>query len=67
MSRNNDVVMVAARRSAIAKFGGVLKEIKASRLLAHVSAFTIQWQCASSMQALQCLSLSQKVGVQGVS
>ena len=36
MSRDDDVVIVAAGRSAIAKFGGALKDIKASRLLAHV-------------------------------
>jgi acetyl-CoA C-acetyltransferase len=36
MSRDNDVVMVAAARTAIARFGGALKDVKASRLLAHV-------------------------------
>jgi hypothetical protein len=58
--------MLAARLSTIVTLGGVLKEIKASRFLAHVSVFTIQRQCASSMQALQCLSLSQRVGYQDV-
>ncbi len=36
MSRDNDVVMVAAARTAIGKFGGALKEVRASRLAAHV-------------------------------
>lgn len=36
MSRGNDVVMVAAARTAIGRFGGALKDVKASRLLAHV-------------------------------
>jgi acetyl-CoA C-acetyltransferase len=36
VSRDNDVVVVAAARTAIGKFGGALKEIRASRLAAHV-------------------------------
>ena len=36
MSRDKDVVIVAAARTAIAKFGGALKDVKASRLAAHV-------------------------------
>jgi acetyl-CoA C-acetyltransferase len=36
MNRDNDVVIVAAARTAIARFGGALKEVKASRLAAHV-------------------------------
>ena len=36
MNRDNDVVVVAAARTAIAKFGGALKDVKASRLAAHV-------------------------------
>lgn len=36
MSRENDVVIVAAARTAIGKFGGQLKDVKASRLAAHV-------------------------------
>jgi acetyl-CoA C-acetyltransferase len=36
MNRDNDVVVVAAVRTAIAKFGGALKDVKASRLAAHV-------------------------------
>jgi len=36
MNRENDVVMVAAVRTAIGKFGGALKEVRASQLAAHV-------------------------------
>ncbi|HEX7504744.1 MAG TPA: acetyl-CoA C-acetyltransferase [Syntrophales bacterium] len=36
VSRDKDVVIVAAARTAIAKFGGALKDVKASRLAAHV-------------------------------
>lgn len=36
MSRDNDVVMVSAVRTAIGKFGGALKDIRASQLAAHV-------------------------------
>lgn len=36
MSRENDVVIVAAARTAIGKFGGALKDVRASRLAAHV-------------------------------
>jgi acetyl-CoA C-acetyltransferase len=36
VSRDNDVVIVAAARTAIAKFGGALKDVKASGLAAHV-------------------------------
>ena len=36
MNRDNDVVIVAAARTAIARFGGALKAMKASRLAAHV-------------------------------
>jgi acetyl-CoA C-acetyltransferase len=36
MNRDNDVVIVAAARTAIARFGGALKDVKASRLAAHV-------------------------------
>jgi acetyl-CoA C-acetyltransferase len=36
MSRDNDVVMVAAARTPIAKFGGALKEVRATTLVAHV-------------------------------
>jgi acetyl-CoA C-acetyltransferase len=36
MKRDNDVVMVSAVRTAIGKFGGALKEVRASRLAAHV-------------------------------
>jgi len=36
MTKNNDVVMVSAVRTAIGKFGGALKEVRASRLAAHV-------------------------------
>jgi len=32
MNRENDVVMVAAARTAIGKFGGALKEVRASQL-----------------------------------
>jgi len=99
MKRDNDVVIVSAVRTAIGKFGGALKDVRASKLAAHVMkeairrannldknlfddiivgdcvqcfdeantartaaleaglpvhipAFTIQRQCASSMQAL---------------
>ena len=101
MSKDNDVVVVAAVRTAIAKFGGALKDVRASQLAAHVMkealrrannldpnllsdiiagdcvqcfdeantartaalmagipyqvpAFTVQRQCSSSMQALNC-------------
>jgi len=101
MTQDNDAVMVSAARTAIGKFGGALKEVRASRLGAHVMkealgragdldpglvddvvfgdcvqcfdeantartaslvagiphhvpAFTIQRQCSSSMQALNC-------------
>lgn len=36
MTKDNDVVMVAAARTPIAKFGGALKDVRASTLLAHV-------------------------------
>lgn len=36
MNRDKDVVIVSAVRTAIGKFGGTLKEVKASRLAAHV-------------------------------
>ncbi len=36
MIHDNDVVIVSAVRTAIGKFGGALKEVKASRLGAHV-------------------------------
>jgi acetyl-CoA C-acetyltransferase len=36
MSKDNDVVMVAAARTAIGRFGGALKDVRASRLAAHV-------------------------------
>ncbi len=36
MNRNKDIVIVSAVRTAIGKFGGTLKEVKASRLAAHV-------------------------------
>lgn len=36
MSKDNDVVVVAAARTAIGKFGGALKEVRASQLEAHV-------------------------------
>ena len=99
MLRDKDIVIVSAARTAIGRFGGALKEVKASRLAAHVMvevikrahdldaslisdiiigdclqcpdeantartaalmaglpaavpAFTVQRQCASSMQAL---------------
>lgn len=101
MSKDNDVVVVSAARTAIGKFGGALKEARASQLAAHVMqealrradnldpnllsdiiagdcvqcfdeantartaalragiphqvpAFTVQRQCSSSMQALNC-------------
>ncbi len=106
MDKSNDVVMVAAARSAIGKFGGALKTVRASRLAAlvmqeavrragnldaniideiimgdcvqcadeantartaallagipfHVPAYTVQRQCASSMEALN--SGAQKI------
>jgi len=99
MSKQNDVVIVSAVRTAIGKFGGALRDVRASRLAAHVMlealrrakdldaasldyivvgdciqcqdeantartaalmaglpvhvpAYTVQQQCASSMQAL---------------
>jgi acetyl-CoA C-acetyltransferase len=99
MAKDTDVVIVAAARTAIGKFGGTLKEVRAHKLMAHVMsevlrrannldpdqvnevivgdclqnideantartaallagipnhvpAFTLQRQCASSMQAL---------------
>jgi acetyl-CoA C-acetyltransferase len=36
MNRDSDVVMVSAVRTAIGKFGGALKEVRASRLAAYV-------------------------------
>ncbi len=36
MSKETDVVIVSAVRTAIAKFGGALKEVRASSLAAHV-------------------------------
>ena len=36
VKKDNDVVIVAAVRTAIAKFGGALKDIRASQLAAHV-------------------------------
>jgi acetyl-CoA C-acetyltransferase len=101
MNHDNDVVIVTAARTAIGKFGGALKDLKAFRLAAHVikevlhranqldanllgdivfgdciqcfdeantartaalaagipdhvPAFTVQRQCSSSMQALNC-------------
>lgn len=101
MSKDKDVVVVAAARTAIGKFGGALKDVRASQLAAHVMkealrrannldpsllsdiiagdcvqcfdeantartaallagiphqvpAFTVQRQCSSSMQALNC-------------
>jgi acetyl-CoA C-acetyltransferase len=36
VSHDNDVVIVSAARTAIGRFGGSLKEVKASRLGAHV-------------------------------
>jgi acetyl-CoA C-acetyltransferase len=36
VSHDNDVVIVSAARTAIGKFGGALKDVKASRLAAHV-------------------------------
>jgi acetyl-CoA C-acetyltransferase len=36
VSQDNDVVIVSAVRTAIGKFGGALKDVKASRLAAHV-------------------------------
>ena len=42
MNRDNDVVMVSAVRTAIGKFGGALKEVRASRLAAYVMQETIR-------------------------
>ncbi|SPF46679.1 Acetyl-CoA acetyltransferase [Syntrophobacter sp. SbD1] len=36
MSKENDVVIVSAARTAIAKFGGTIKDVKASKLAAFV-------------------------------
>jgi acetyl-CoA C-acetyltransferase len=36
LSKKDDIVIVAAVRTAIGKFGGALKEVRASRLAAHV-------------------------------
>jgi len=36
MSRENDVVMVSAARTAIGKFGGALKDVRAHQMAAHV-------------------------------
>jgi acetyl-CoA C-acetyltransferase len=36
VSKENDVVMVSAARTAIGKFGGALKEVRAHQLAAHV-------------------------------
>ncbi len=36
MSKQTDVVIVSAARTAIGRFGGALKEVRASRLAAHV-------------------------------
>ncbi len=36
MSRENDVVIVSAARTAIGKFGGALKDVRAHQLAAHV-------------------------------
>ncbi len=36
MGKQTDVVIVSAARTAIGKFGGALKEVRASRLAAHV-------------------------------
>jgi len=36
MQHDNDVVMVAGTRTAIGKFGGALKDVRASKLAAHV-------------------------------
>lgn len=36
VNRDNDVVIVAAARTAIANFGGALKDIRASQMAAHV-------------------------------
>ena len=36
MNRDSDIVIVAAARTAIGKFGGALKEVRASSLAAHV-------------------------------
>ena len=42
MSRNRDVVIVSAVRTAIGKFGGALKDVRASTLAAHVIRTVIQ-------------------------
>ena len=42
MNRDNDVVMVAAARTAIGKFGGALKDVRASHLAAHVMKETLR-------------------------
>ena len=36
VSKNNDVVIVAAARTAIGTFGGILKDVRAHTLAAHV-------------------------------
>ena len=36
MSRDNDIVIVSAARTAIGRFGGALKEVRAHQLAAHV-------------------------------
>jgi acetyl-CoA C-acetyltransferase len=36
VSRDNEVVIVAAARTAIGRFGGALKDVRASKLAAHV-------------------------------
>lgn len=36
MNKDNDIVIISAARTAIGKFGGALKDIRASRLAAHV-------------------------------
>lgn len=42
MSRDRDVVIVSAVRTAIGKFGGALKDVRASTLAAHVIRTVIQ-------------------------
>ncbi len=42
MKRDNDAIMVAAARTPIAKFGGALKEIRASQLAAGVMKEVVQ-------------------------
>lgn len=42
MKRDNDAVMVAAARTPIAKFGGALKEIRASQLAARLMKEVVQ-------------------------